>query len=1042
MKKMLAWLLSLSMLLAMVPAVSAEGDAAAFTVGDAEYSFAEDATGDGWSYDAESKTMTMDGLTLGDFEQEDYSGIDFAEAPDGFNVTLADGSVNRVYSVASAYEHDVEINGNGTLEFNVWLGYGGIVVNSGTVSGRISSSDLIVNGGVFNGNLLGSLYLNDGDVTLGSVQYASEVVVNGGTLTTGELCAYSYEQHGGTVKASYMINGNGANLSDMRYILDGGRLILDNTEDEVARGAFICGAEPGSDYEQFRQVLSAFDGTMVDAQGNPLTLSFIGYDENWEEIEELPEGYGGLLKARLCNSDGTLAYYAEYRAPEEDDSAAFTIGEEEFSFNKDATGDGWSYDAESKTMTMDGLDLRESEEGLSFASAPKGFEIVLVEGSVNQASSIGFPEIFIGHTDDPYPAAISGSGVLKVEDAFGHAIVNDGTIEVGYWGGFGLTLNDGDVVVDSTKAFGTVEVNGGTLTAGELDTYGFTQSGGTVRAEKLTNCNGIDFDKMEYALTGGRLILENPDSKDELGVFNCVAYGATLAQLRELLKDFNGTMKDEDGFTRSESLIFFDADGEKLEDDDTALHDIIRARLGYWNGNPMEYAEFCKDMIIGENSYSFQKDASGDGWSYDADSYTLTLDGLTGEEEARIDVDLSAATQEVNVILKGESEYINFMGPERISDYEGYPVVFAGDGSLRSTIDGFTIIVNSGEVYAESVSYANFVVNGGVVGVDWTTGSLTINGGEANVVRTKASQSVVVNGGVLNIEHMDTYSYEQYGGTVNAASMSNCNGTDIDSMKYVLNGGTFILEGIDGEVNPDYSPFGCIAYGDTKELEQVLCGFASNLVGRDGKPVIIRYESVYAWLASATIYNSDGTVATYVEYRSTGPCQHEASWLRSDDDGHWSVCGKCGGDMEDTRAAHDYTSYGPVDYCDCGHLTTDLEISSEGGSLYDEDVTEEIVQLGLKMWLGEAKMASQIKNTIDYDQEGITLEKIARLQLIAQGEEVPESFAAFGMTYRGEKGADTFSAPENLSGSWGMVKVFILDPVTFAPLTAPIEIAK
>lgn len=738
----------------------------------------------------------------------------------------------------------------------------------------------------------------------------------------------------------------------------------------------------------------------------------------------------------------------------EEDDSSFIVGETEHLYAEDASGDGWSYDENTLTMTMDGISGAE----VDVSCAPEGFQIKLAENSVNELSLLTLP----GHEREDYFVPVSGEGTLRcIYDVYGSLQVDGGTVDINWITG-SLKINGGDVTIASIKAAPCVVVNGGSLTVEKLDTYAFEQYGGMVKAGTMTNCNGSSAGKAEYIFQDGIFILDdsNMAQQSELGAFHCLIYNTKLSSIRRTFNSFAESFWGADGKPLQARFIAYDENGETLDEIPSSYRGNISVILCNSDGTPAHHAEHTPALKIAGNAYPFEKDSAGDGWSYDAAVQTLTLDGISmgGDPDNYSEdngIDLSDAPEGIQIALASGS--VNTLDAVAVPDDVIIPV--GGEGTLNTGTWGGTLSVNSGNVNVGSM-YGSLIVNGGAVTTrSLVYGNLTMNGGTADLRGTKASQLIVINGGDLTIEELDAYAYEQYGGTVRATRMSNCNGIDVSSMKYVLAGGGLILNNIGTEYEEWDSVFSCVAQPGSsfEEFRQVLSPFDGTMTDEDGNPVSLKFvgydendEQVdmdqlpesYSGFIYAQLFSEDGALANNAQLVLGSPCDHEASWLRSDDDGHWYVCGKCGDDMEDTRVPHSFTTYGPVDYCDCGYLHTEVELNSESGGLLESDVTTEIVELGLKMWLGEAKMAHQIRNTIDYDWEGITLEKIARLQLIAQGEEVPERFTAFGMTYRGEKGADTFSAPENLSGSWDAVKVFILDPVTFAPLADPIEIAK
>ena len=735
----------------------------------------------------------------------------------------------------------------------------------------------------------------------------------------------------------------------------------------------------------------------------------------------------------------------------------FSVGETEYAYSQDASGDGWSYDAGSLTITLNGV----KEFCLDLESAPEGVKIELATGSENEFWQLNLPWNGYEDSEGDY-VTVSGDGILcSPAPVYGSLQVDSGTVEIDWITG-ALLVNGGDVTIGSIKAAPAVVVNGGSLTINKLDTYAYEQTGGTVRAATMSNCNGTDLDSMSYEISGGKFILDDSEMEyqSDLGAFFCLATHAKSREFKWEFENFANCLVDENGEPLELKYFGYDENGEAFENPRNNYEGMLYAILCKEDGTPAHYAEYSPMFTFGGEEYSFTRDASGDGWSYDAESQALTLNGVEmgGDPDDYSEdngFDFSNAPAGVQIVLATGSD--NTL--DSVTVTEGREIPVSGEGTLNAGTYGGTLVLNSGSVNVGSM-YGSVTVNGGSVSTQSLVyGDLTMNSGTANLKGTKASGAVIINGGDLTIEELDAYTYEQYGGTVKAARMTNCNGIDVSLMKYVLAGGSLILNNIGTEYEEWDSVFSCVAQPGSSyaDFRQVLSPFDGTMVDEDGNPVSMKFvgydendEQVdmnqlpasYSGHIYARLFSADGTLANSARLVVDGACEHEASYLRSDFDSHWYVCGKCGCDVEDTRTAHVYTSYGPVNYCACGNLTTELELNSESGGLHDEDVTREIVELGLKMWLGENRMAYAIMNTIDYDWEGITLEKIARLQLLAEGVEVPEEYAAFGMTYQEDKSVDSFSVLDDLSGNWDTVKVFVLDPVTFAPLTDPIEISK
>lgn len=467
-----------------------------------------------------------------------------------------------------------------------------------------------------------------------------------------------------------------------------------------------------------------------------------------------------------------------------------------------------------------------------------------------------------------------------------------------------------------------------------------------------------------------------------------------------------------------------------------------------------EAEEDAPTFSIQDTEYTYTQDASGKGWSYDADTTTFTMKGLkVGDSEAgdyqRLSFEEAPEGFQINLADRTVNQIAMLNTPYKRD------TVISGGGSLDlGSCSGSGMIVESGTISAGYI-YCDLVVNGGTVQCNGGHygDTLDVTGGEVTLGWTKALSMAHVSGGTLNVSELDTYAFRMTGGTVNAGGMSNCNGTSTSRMQYELSGGTFTL----GDDDPESRFFLCVTYhSGIQDFRSRLSAFANQLKDENGDPLTIKYfyygedgemlenpSASYNGYMVAQMYNQDGSPATYAKADLSDPCQHEESYIRATVEGHCVVCGLCGGDTEEMQT-HDYVAYGSVKFCDCGVLDPEVEYDEEFDVLYPEDVTEEVAQLGLKMWLGLFPMADVMRGTLDPNWNGwIHLEDVARLQLMAQGVEVPETFTALGMSYRADgKAMRVISEPEDLKGDWDAVKVFVLDSETYAPLTQPITIEK
>ena len=156
----------------------------------------EDAQGDGWMWEADTKTLRLDGLNLY-WDGEDLSGGEVIIVPEDTTIVLEEGSVNVIQSTvakklpsrnmaAISCEGNITFEGTGSLEITgqsrcgIEASWGNVTINNGTyiLSGIHEYS--------FDAG--GDFVVNQGDVKIadGSIVFDRDFIINGGTVTTNE----------------------------------------------------------------------------------------------------------------------------------------------------------------------------------------------------------------------------------------------------------------------------------------------------------------------------------------------------------------------------------------------------------------------------------------------------------------------------------------------------------------------------------------------------------------------------------------------------------------------------------------------------------------------------------------------------------------------------------------------------------------------------------------------------------------------------------------------------------------------------------------
>jgi len=156
----------------------------------------EDAQGDGWMWEADTKTLRLDGLNLY-WDGEDLSGGEVIIVPEDTTIVLEEGSVNVIQSTvakklpsrnmaAISCEGNITFEGTGSLEITgqsrcgIEASWGNVTINNGTyiLSGIHEYS--------FDAG--GDFVVNQGDVKIadGSIVFDRDFIINGGTVTINE----------------------------------------------------------------------------------------------------------------------------------------------------------------------------------------------------------------------------------------------------------------------------------------------------------------------------------------------------------------------------------------------------------------------------------------------------------------------------------------------------------------------------------------------------------------------------------------------------------------------------------------------------------------------------------------------------------------------------------------------------------------------------------------------------------------------------------------------------------------------------------------
>lgn len=203
MKKIWACLLACTMIVTMLPGLMVNVKAATsyeFWIGNTEVTD-ENLSGDGWSYDPSTKTLTLDGLNC----QESKIGEGVIHSYRDLNLVLK--NENKITNSASAlsgnWQSGIRVNGKLTIS-----GSGSLITTGGTgyTSHGITVNNLIINSGTITAigqeaNGSSGIYARNG-VTINGGKLIAKASTSSGGSSRGIECSGTFTLNGGNVTAS------------------------------------------------------------------------------------------------------------------------------------------------------------------------------------------------------------------------------------------------------------------------------------------------------------------------------------------------------------------------------------------------------------------------------------------------------------------------------------------------------------------------------------------------------------------------------------------------------------------------------------------------------------------------------------------------------------------------------------------------------------------------------------------------------------------------------------------------------------------------
>ena len=863
-KRILSLILALSMVLSVLPlGAFAEGSNQDLVM---EGGFPKDSNGgtadcdgNGWSYDKNTKTLTLKGMSREfDFSfthPQNKTGTQPAPAvkcaiESGAKITggtfeesvknywyITDGTFEKTVTNIRDWFDGYILTGTiqgGTFNGNVDNTVNAAIVKNGTFTRTVTNCGSI-SGGTFKGDVIND---NRGDITGGTF---NKKVTNkpGGYITGGTFA--------GSVENEWEISGGVFN----------GKTGLDRVTG--VHSITWDAASPDAKIEKVNGVPAEWDPYVVVTEWTPAKTKVVTItaDTNIYSLN------GKSLSTNPYNSsqDSNDKTTVTFTMPNEDVvlgtgdlvmAGGYPVGSS--NGNADCEGKGWSYDKNTKTLTL--------------TYGTFDFNSTHPQGKTPGTS-----------TTTPVACAIQSYATIT-GGIFAGSVTNGGTIENGTFNG--TVTNNGTI---SGGAFtGQVDnkfkINGGTF-RGEV-TNSDTITGNSTTFEKLVTNNGYIYNgTFRGEVTNNGTITGNSTTFEKLvtngGTINNGTFAAGLSRNDGSVT--GGVFNGKTGLTDAHQVTVTNGSVLKVNDEAPRKEDGTEDTAGAWNlysyegttmtitadteifslnGQPIDERNYpnkndkttVKFTMPGEKvvlssgelvmAGGYPVGTSGKGWSYDSSTQTLTLTygtfdfSFTYPQNAK-----GAGAEPVKCAIESYATISGGIFDKAVTnDTEG---MISGNGTFKGKVKNHNGTISGGKFEGTVINDVNGTISDGTFNKEVSNINGNISNGTFNETVTNDAGGTIYGGTFAG--GVNNKNDRIYGGVFNG----NATLTNVTGLHSITVASNAKIEKVNG-VSADWAPYVVTSNATTKE---VTITADTEIFSLNGQPI------------AESSYGSDKTTVTF-----------------------------------------------------------------------------------------------------------------------------------------------------------------------------------